>query len=60
MKRSQIVLIFLIAISSSAFAQKETALLSPSGNIKVTIRVADSIYYSVDVNGRQTISPSTL
>ena len=60
MKRSQIVLIFLLVISSSAFAQKEISLLSPSGKIKVTIRVADSIYYSVDVNGRQTISPSTL
>lgn len=60
MKCSQIVLIFLLVISSSAFAQKEISLLSPSGKIKVTIRVADSIYYSVDVNGRQTMNPSTL
>src|SRR5688572_8160604 len=60
MKCSQIVLIFFVVISSSAFAQKEISLLSPSGKIKVAIRVTDSIYYSVDVNGHQTMSPSTL
>jgi len=60
MKRSQIVLIFLLVISSSAFAQKEISLLSPSGKINVTIRVADSIYYSVNTNGRPTINQSTL
>jgi alpha-glucosidase len=60
MIRSQIVLIFLLIISSSAFAQKEISLFSPSGKIKVAIHVADSIYYSVAVNGRQTINQSTL
>jgi len=60
MMRSQIVLIFLLVISSSSFAQKEISVLSPSGKINVRIRVADSIYYSVDINGRQTINQSTL
>jgi alpha-glucosidase len=46
---------FVIGICS-----KRNLLLSPSGKIKVTIRVADSIYYSLDVNGRQTMTPSTL
>ena len=60
MIRSQILLIFLLIISTSVFAQKEISLLSPLGKIKVSIRVADSIYYSVDVNGLQTINQSTL
>jgi alpha-glucosidase len=59
MIRCQIVLI-LLAVSSPTFAQKEISLLSPSGKIKVAIRVADSIYYSVDVNERKTINQSTL
>jgi alpha-glucosidase len=60
MLRSQIVLTFLLIVSHSVFAQKEIPLLSPSGKIKIAIRVADSIYYSVDVNGRTTINQSTL
>jgi alpha-glucosidase len=60
MIRSQIILIFLLVISSSAFAQKEISLLSPSGKINVAVRLADSIYYSVNINGRPTINQSTL
>ena len=60
MVRSQIVFIVLLVISSPVFGQKEISVLSPSGKIKILISVADSIYYSVDVNGRPTINRSTL
>jgi len=60
MTRSQIFSTLLLIISLPAYSQKTITLLSPSEKIKVTLRVADSIYYSVAVNNNPIISPSSI
>lgn len=60
MNGSQIISILLLTISCSAFSQKKIILSSPSEKITVSIRVEDSIYYSVEVNNRLILYPSSI
>lgn len=52
--------LLLTMLSLSAFCQKAFTLTSPAGNISVSIRNADSIYYSVAVNGNPVIASSAI
>jgi len=60
MTRSQIFSVLLLIISLPTYSQKTITLSSPSQKIKVTIRVADSIYYSVNVNNNPLVLPSPI
>ena len=52
--------LLLVMFSFSAFCQKAFTLKSPAGNISVSIRNADSIYYSIAVNGNPVIASSAI
>jgi alpha-glucosidase len=56
----QIFVSFLMVISIEAFGQRSFTLDSPSGEIRVAIRVTDSIYFSVAIDKRETISESAI
>ena len=56
----QILAIFLIHFSVVGFGQKTMSLFSPSKNIKIAIKLSDSLYYSVNVDDSQIITDATL
>ncbi len=56
----QIFLILLIFLSVDSFSQRSLSLSSPSKKIRISIQTADSIYYTVEVNGRVVINPSVI
>ena len=58
MIRVQIILIFILAISLRAYPQKEYVVSSPSKRISVSIRVGDSIYYSLRLENHTVLAPS--
>ncbi|MBA4055188.1 MAG: hypothetical protein C0490_10785, partial [Marivirga sp.] len=60
MHRCQIILFLFFAIPSPAISQKKITLSSPSEKIKISLRVADSIYYSLEVNNHLVLSESTI
>lgn len=43
----QILTIILFVLSLQAFSQKNFEVSSPSGNVKVTVGIGDSVYYSI-------------
>ncbi len=49
MKQFLIILIVLLSFEAAS-AQKKTDVLSPDGEMKVSINIADKIYYSVEYN----------
>ena len=49
----------LFAIVSFAAAKQQT-LLSPDGTVAVTVTTGDGIRYSVAVDGKQVLAPSTI
>lgn len=60
MHRSQIALFPFLLICFSAYSQKSYTLTSPGGKTKVTVRIDDSVYYSIEVNKRTLIRPSAI
>src|SRR5690348_10676669 len=54
------IFLLFIALSATAVAQKNYTLTSPTGAITLTVRVADSVYYSVAVKGVPTVTPSPI
>lgn len=59
MTAKQILTTFLFLSCFSCLAQKSFQLLSPSGEIRVSVRLADSIYYSVQVGTTRVLDQST-
>ena len=54
------IFLLFIALSATAVAQKNYTLTSPAGAITLTVRVADSVYYSVAVKGTPVVIPSSI
>ncbi len=50
----------LMMSALSAFAAKDYTVVSPDGRLKADITVGDAVSYSVSLNGREVIAPSTL
>jgi len=60
MIRVQIVLIFILAISFRTFAQKTFEISSPSKRLTASIRIDDTVYYSLSVGNRTVLAPSPI
>ncbi|HYG20300.1 MAG TPA: glycoside hydrolase family 97 N-terminal domain-containing protein, partial [Ohtaekwangia sp.] len=55
-----VLVLALILFPSLSDAQKMFQLESPTGDITISVRVADSVYYTVSVNKTPVIAPSTI
>lgn len=60
MNLSQTVLLFFLIICFNSFSQKTLTLSSPSEKIKISVRIEDSVYYSLEVNKHVIIIPSAI
>jgi alpha-glucosidase len=56
----QILMWFLVAVLTDVTAQTDFLLDSPSRQLQLTIKVTDSVYYSLKVDGAQTLSESAI
>jgi alpha-glucosidase len=56
----QVLICFLIAIAADSNAQRDLFLDSPSGQLQVAVKVTDSLYYSLSVDGAKIVSPSAI
>lgn len=60
MNRCQIILFLFFAIPLPVLSQKNFTLVSPSEKIRVSVRIADSVYFSLQVNNHPVISESAI
>jgi alpha-glucosidase len=60
MNRHHLLIFLLLSVASLSWAQKSFQVQSPSGEFTVSVKVGDSIYYSVTANQRPVINPSTI
>src|SRR5687768_13688901 len=60
LKRKILLTCLLVFVLFFCYGQKNFQLQSPSGAFQVSIKVADSIYYSVTADRRQVIFPSAI
>lgn len=61
MIKQTLILISIFFFVSHSFAQKKSwSIASPDGNLKVTINLADKIYYMADFKGKPIIAPSPI
>ncbi len=56
----QILILLLVSLSIPAFSQRSFQVNSPSGEIQVMVRVADSIYYSIRNSSTEVLSESAI
>ncbi|WP_077152688.1 glycoside hydrolase family 97 protein [Bacteroides bouchesdurhonensis] len=60
MKKYFLLSLFACYLSLSAQAQKNLELVSPNGDIKVSVRLADKIYYDVSCNNEVLLKDNSL
>ncbi len=60
MKKYFLLSLFACYLSLSAQAQKSLELVSPNGDIKVSVRLADKIYYDVSCNNEVLLKDNSL
>ena len=60
MKKYFLLSLFACYLSLSAQAQKSVELISPNGDIKVSVRLADKIYYDVSCNNEVLLKDNSL
>ena len=60
MKKYFLLSLFVCYLSLSAQAQKNLELVSPNGDIKVSVRLADKIYYDVSCNNEVLLKDNSL
>ncbi|MEP6734758.1 MAG: glycoside hydrolase family 97 protein [Chryseolinea sp.] len=60
MNGRQIFSIAFVLTAIASYGQKSISVVSPSGQIKVTVESKDSIYYSFAVNGKTVIASSAI
>lgn len=60
MKKYFLLSLFTCYLSLSAQAQKNLELVSPNGDIKVSVRLADKIYYDVSCNNEVLLKDNSL
>src|SRR6478672_9836267 len=60
MTGKQILTTILFVLSISAFGQKNFELVSPKGQVKISIALSDSVYYSVHMDGISVLQKSSL
>jgi alpha-glucosidase len=60
MNRHHLLIFLLLSVASLSWAQESFQVQSPSGEFAVSVKVADSIYYSVTANRRPVINPSAI
>ena len=60
MKKYFLLSLFACYLSLSAQAQKKLELVSPNGDLKVSVRLADKIYYDVSCNNEVLLKDNSL
>ena len=58
--RRYFLLVVCLCLASLLRAQNKLELISPNGELKVSLNLSDKIYYSIDYNGDVLLKDNTL